>query len=238
MKNNISIIIPARVNSSRVPKKLLYKFNGLTAIAHTIRKVKSNNFNLPVFIATPDKELIEIAKTENIPTILTSSTHHTGTSRCVEAASKISSDYIIIVQGDELLFRPEIIDSLYIDINKNSKILAWNITANLEQNDYNDESVVKCTVDKQNIIIDCFRTYNKIQNIAVRQLQGVMAFQSKFLIKEYANLNSKRSYFEKIEQLVLTDNQIHLKSLNIEKPMRSLNTFDDIITIKKCLGVF
>lgn len=58
---NVTIYVPARLNSERLPRKVLLDFNGDTLVGLILKKLKNSNYN-NFFLNTDDIELIEYAK--------------------------------------------------------------------------------------------------------------------------------------------------------------------------------
>ena len=108
------VIIPARLNATRLPGKPLLKINGLSIISHVFKKAEEANIG-EVFVATEDQEIIEDVKQNGGQAILTSNEHKTGTDRIYEAIQKLGRsdvDYIMNLQGDEPLMNIEDIKNL------------------------------------------------------------------------------------------------------------------------------
>ena len=107
-----TIIIPVRLNSSRLPNKPFLLINELPMIAHCFYRaaiaVGYNN----TFIATCDKEISNYFRDINQNVIITSKKHKSALSRTIEASTKISkqiiktNNKIIMLQGDEPLIEP------------------------------------------------------------------------------------------------------------------------------------
>jgi 3-deoxy-manno-octulosonate cytidylyltransferase (CMP-KDO synthetase) len=113
---NVSIVIPARFNSSRYKGKPLVKILGremILRVADICAKVldKKN-----IFIATDSKKISKIVSTAGYNFLMTSKKCLTGTDRVAEAAKKIKSKIIINVQGDEPAIEPR--DILKVIKNK------------------------------------------------------------------------------------------------------------------------
>jgi len=97
---NYIVVIPARLESTRLPEKLLIEIMGKTVLQRTYEQcLKAVSENL-VYIATDSKKIKEHAEKFTKNVILTSSNCLTGTDRIAEAAKQINADYYINVQGD------------------------------------------------------------------------------------------------------------------------------------------
>ena len=106
-------IVPARLHSKRLPKKILANIHGKPLIAHTMEKVLMANKLDRVLLAIDSEETKRALKTFDFETIMTSDQHISGTDRIAEVAKKIEGARTIInIQGDEPLIDPAIIDNL------------------------------------------------------------------------------------------------------------------------------
>ena len=104
---NYIVVIPARLQSTRLPEKLLIGIEGKTVLQRTYEQcLKAVPENI-IYIATDSQKIKEHAEmfTENV--IMTSSNCLTGTDRIAEVANQIEADYYINVQGDEPLINPD-----------------------------------------------------------------------------------------------------------------------------------
>ncbi len=133
MKPKIVVIIPARLESERLPRKMLLQIAGKSILEHVYtRAIKAKAVDA-VYIATNSSEIKEHAANFCDKVIMTSSDHISGTSRISEAITKIDADYAINVQGDEVLIEHELIDFVAKSINeKTSTITACYETTNLD----------------------------------------------------------------------------------------------------------
>ena len=90
MNNDYLVVIPARLESTRLPRKLLMKINGKTVIFRTYQKaLEALNDPNKIIIATDSKEIKEHCESFGAQTILTSKNCLTGTDRVAEISEKI-----------------------------------------------------------------------------------------------------------------------------------------------------
>ena len=78
--NKTAIIIPSRLDAKRLPNKPLKLINNKEMILHVYEAAKNSNAG-EVYVATPDKEIIETVKKFGGNAVLTSNSHETGTDR-------------------------------------------------------------------------------------------------------------------------------------------------------------
>lgn len=105
-------IIPARMDSSRFPGKPLADILGKPMIEHVWRRVSMCKILDEVWVATPDKEIVEAVEKFGGKAILTSPDHVMAMDRLAEANETIQADLVVNVQGDEPLIYPEMIEAI------------------------------------------------------------------------------------------------------------------------------
>ena len=140
------VVIPARLNSSRLPYKVLLDLKGKTVLQRVFEqclKVK----NAEIYIAT-DSELIReksLAFTKNV--IMTKSTHESGTERVVEAVSSIDCNIVVNVQGDEPFINPILIENLFDSLENDDVLMSSVMERITEKKDLINPNSVKVITD-------------------------------------------------------------------------------------------
>ena len=99
-------IIPARLSSSRLARKMLLEAHGLPLFAHTVRNARASGAFARVVLATDAPEILERARALSIEAVLTRADHTSGTDRVHEAwralaAAGERAEVVVNVQGDE-----------------------------------------------------------------------------------------------------------------------------------------
>lgn len=105
-KTGAAVVIPARLESKRLPRKLLLAETGRPLIAHTIGRAleamaRSDGAITRVLVAADDEKLLDAAREAGAEAVLTRRDHRSGTDRIAEAAGSIPEDLIVNIQGDE-----------------------------------------------------------------------------------------------------------------------------------------
>lgn len=109
--NTFSVILPARLSSSRLPEKIIADIHGKPMIVRAAEQAQKSTAK-QVIVAADHKRIQAACAEYHIPSILTSNTHTSGTTRLAEAVTllQLADDEIIVnVQGDEPLIPPELI---------------------------------------------------------------------------------------------------------------------------------
>jgi len=231
--NSFAVVIPARLESSRLPGKVLKSVDGLSMIEQVVRRVKLTVPEKDIFIATDSQEIVNHANEFRIKTILTSKSHLNGTSRVAEAAKKLDYDYIIIVQADEILLVPQQLQTLIEKIKIDKDNLTFNLVSKIKAKDIPDISVVKSLLAPNFRIIFLCRgnplsaPYQSNEKYLVKNT-GIFAFPRKTLLQIQELPDTPIQESESIEQLKLIENMMPIIGVYSEFSYPSINEEKDL----------
>ena len=124
MKNDLLIVIPSRLNSKRLKRKPLQKIGEKTLIEFVYENIKKIN-NYKIIVATDSVKILNTLNKINIPCVLTSKKHKSGSDRVAEVARKTNFKWILNLQGDEPIINIKDIKKLIsntLKYNKNMTI--------------------------------------------------------------------------------------------------------------------
>ena len=225
----IVAIIPARLASTRFPRKVLLPIHGLPMIEHVRRRALLCKAFSDVYVATCDKEISDVVQGFGGRVIMTSDKHINGTTRAAEAVENIDCTHIMLLQGDEPLLLPRHLDVLANEITIEPSVNAWNITGPIEHFEELDRnSFVKCAVSPSKNILYCFRRtpshsdFDK-QMTFVHKLLGILAYRQDFLLRLTALQPSLIEQTESIEQMRIIENGFNLRSVLVNPSLPSIN---------------
>jgi 3-deoxy-manno-octulosonate cytidylyltransferase (CMP-KDO synthetase) len=105
-------VIPARLGSTRLPRKVLADIAGKPLIQHVWERVRQSIRIHEIIIATDSEEIQEVAGSFGAEVIMTSPDCRSGTERIASVFDQLDGDLILNVQGDEPLIPPTLIDDL------------------------------------------------------------------------------------------------------------------------------
>lgn len=114
MSLNFTVVIPARLRSTRLPGKPLLPIAGKPMVQHVWEQARKSGASR-VVIATDDASIVEACEAFGAEVLLTRADHESGTDRLAEVAAHLGlpTDAIVVnVQGDEPLIPPVIIDQV------------------------------------------------------------------------------------------------------------------------------
>ena len=137
--NTCTIVIPARMGSSRLPNKPLKQLAGKPMLKWVIELAENANFNKSLIVLTEDKIIYDFVDDLGVKCFLTDKIHKNGTSRIIEIIDHIESDFIINLQGDEPLVNPSDLTELYEKI-KSSDVDIASICHEVDSLDLSDRS--------------------------------------------------------------------------------------------------
>ncbi len=109
-------IIPARLGSTRFPRKALADETGKPMVVHVCEQAAKAKYVNRVVVATDAEEIKTAVEAHGFETVMTDPAHTNGTSRLGEAATLLEfhkHQIIINVQGDEPEIEPLTIDAAY-----------------------------------------------------------------------------------------------------------------------------
>lgn len=110
--SRILCVIPARLASTRLPRKVLREIAGEPMLAWVYRAARACTQLDQVLIATDSEEIMEFAQSRGFPAVFTPEDCASGSDRVYAVAQSIAADIYVNVQGDEPLLRPEHIHAL------------------------------------------------------------------------------------------------------------------------------
>lgn len=139
-------VIPARLASTRLPRKMLREIAGVPLLAWVYRGVKRCTSLDQVIVASDSEEIMQFCERQGFVARMTSTSHRSGTERVHEISDLISADVYLNVQGDEPLTRPEHIDNL-IAVMKSAQVEVGTLKTPAAEVDINNSSAVKVVTD-------------------------------------------------------------------------------------------
>ena len=139
-------VIPARMASTRLPRKMLREIAGVPLLAWVYGGVQRCSAVDQVIVATDSDEIMRFCKQQGFVAQMTSADHRSGTERVHEISTAIDADVYLNVQGDEPLTRPEHIERL-IAVMRGSEVEVGTLKTPAEEIDVNNPSAVKVVTD-------------------------------------------------------------------------------------------
>ena len=207
-------IIPARLASTRLPRKVLREIAGQPMIARVYDAAKQSPLLRDVIIATDSEEVMQFAQARGWKAQMTSDKHRSGTDRVYEVARRIPADVYVNIQGDEPLARPEHLDAL-LGPMQDPKVMVSTIKTPCPPQDVDNPNAVKVVTDLNGRALYFSRSTvpfdrDKTGVVTYFKHLGFYAYR-RAALDRFCNLpESKLEAAERLEQLRFLDNGIDI----------------------------
>jgi 3-deoxy-manno-octulosonate cytidylyltransferase (CMP-KDO synthetase) len=138
------------MGSSRVPGKPLASILGVPMVEHVRRRVSMCKSLDGVYVATCDQEIYDATERYGGQAVMTSDVHTRASDRVAEVALTVDADIFVLVQGDEPMTVPEMIDCAVAPMLEDQTIACVNLTKRIEtEREWNDGNTIKVVRDVQ-----------------------------------------------------------------------------------------
>ena len=242
------VLIPARMSSSRLPRKALADIHGKPMVVRAAEQAAKSRAGR-VVVATDHEEIFAACQAHNIEVVMTGEYHESGTTRLAEAAQLLglSADTVVVnVQGDEPLIDPQLVDQTAAVLVENGAPMA---TAAHEIHDFDEfmnPNVVKVVLCRQGRALyfsrapiayprDSMRAGERTLPQAAAPLRhiGIYAYRAGFL-NEYAQMSaSPLENIESLEQLrVLWHGHPIAVEIVAQAPAAGVDTQEDLERVR------
>jgi 3-deoxy-manno-octulosonate cytidylyltransferase (CMP-KDO synthetase) len=139
-------IIPARLASTRLPRKMLREVAGKPLVGIVYEAVRSSPLLADVIVATDSEEILEVCRQHGWNAQMTAASHRSGTERVHEISCRLAAEVYINVQGDEPLTRPEHIRAL-LGVMENPTAQVGTVMTPAGEADISNPNAVKVVSD-------------------------------------------------------------------------------------------
>ncbi len=226
-------VIPARLESTRLPRKLLRTIDGKPLIQFAYEHAKSAKSVGRVLVACDHESIKSCVEAFGGEAVLTGTHHTSGTERIAEVARKIPAEIIVNLQGDEPLMRPEVVDQVVgvlqgdPDCNMSSACIRKKDPA-----EFVNPNVVKVTKDGAGYALYFSRSpipHDRQKRAAdyFKHL-GIYGYRRDFLLQFVSWGPSALEEREKLEQLRVLENGFRIKLVETIHDSIGVDTEEDL----------
>ena len=229
-------VVPARLNSKRLPRKILADLNGKPLIAHVMGRALEAKSLDKVILAVDSEETIKTLEQYDFDMVLTSSDHVSGTDRIAEVIEEIPEAEIIInIQGDEPLIEADVIDSLVDSFNDSTVNISTIVSTKLTVSDLLNPNVVKAIVNEYQDAIEFKRNIFDLEIGGVYRHVGIYGFRRESLISFTKLDPSVREIESRLEQLRALDNGMSIRATVTNYDSHSVDTQADLDKVARIM---
>lgn len=237
------ILIPARLESSRLDRKMLADLEGEPLIVRTWRQALKSRLAERVVVATDSREIAAVLETRGAEVVMTSPAASCGTERIAEAARQIEGDVFLNLQGDEPLISPENIDLALDPFFSDNPPDCSTLVLPLQPDDrvqIEDPHQVKVVMDVEGFALYFSRSpipfrRNKVPSTTFYRHIGLYAFSADVLQKFAALPSSMLEEAESLEQLRLLENGFRIKCVTTLVDNPGVNTLEDLELVRSII---
>ncbi|MCP4652313.1 MAG: 3-deoxy-manno-octulosonate cytidylyltransferase [Candidatus Omnitrophica bacterium] len=239
-KKKVVAIIPARMAASRFPGKPLAKILDLPMIEHVRRRVSLSKVIDQTYVATCDKEIFDVVNNSGGKAVMTKDTHQRCTDRVDEAAMDLDADIVVIVQGDEPLFDPQVLEVLVKPMFECDSMICTNLLSVIEDKaDLDDIDIVKAVINNKNDVMYFSRSpipYFRVDDKCPMYRQtGISAFTKEFLHK-FSRLDpTPKEVVESVDFLRILEHGYSIRGVIYSQRTVGVDREDDVASVEDIL---
>jgi len=252
-RQRFKVIIPARIESSRLAEKMLLDIHGIPLVIRTAMQAQKSLAE-KVVVACDNSKIAEICAKHQIDYILTSAAHSNGTDRLAEAVSLLQlkdEEYVINVQGDEPLIEPQLINNLANFMYQQQTDVATIAHPIFSENEIFNASIVKVVLDNNSNAMYFSRApipyyrdgfgdklnFNLADGINFLRHIGMYAYSVSFLKNYHRMPVSLIEEVERLEQLRILYNGHKLAVLVSDIiPEGGVDTLEDLQRVRQIIA--
>lgn len=237
----ITAIIPARYGSSRFPGKPLQDICGRPMIWWVYNQIKKSLMIDQIIVATDDKRIAEVCSSFNLDFMMTASTHGTSTERVFEVAKKFASDLYLVINGDEPLIDPKVVEKCIPYKMPADKIFVSNLMTEIKiPSEVIDFTNIKVVTDYESNALFMSRSpipYPKASlDYKYYKHVGVLIYNFEALRFFAGTDKGKNEKIEDVNELRFIENGVKLHMVQVESNSLSVDTPKDLEVIRNVIS--
>jgi len=240
-------IIPARIASTRFPGKPLAPICGIPMVGHILIRSRMAQSLDGVYVATCDTAVKEYVSTLGGTGIMTSDRHERATDRTAEAMTKIEKetgthvDIVVMIQGDEPLVTPALIDALVRPMKEEPSIQITNLITTIDSDEeFNSPNAVKIVIDTAGNALYFSRepipSQKKYTGSVPRLKQlGIIAFRRSLLLKFNDLEPTPLEKIESVDMLRVLEHGLKIRTVMFPDKIYSVDTPEDLAYVESIM---
>ena len=234
-------IIPARLASTRLPRKALVEIAGKPMIQHVYERACRASSLDSVLVATDSREIFSVVQGFGGEAVMTRDDHPSGSDRLAEVARSLDAEMIVNVQGDEPLVEPEMIDQLVRAFQEQDAAPMGTLVRRASPDeDPRDPSLVKVVVDTRGHALYFSRAlipHDRDGDATEPPLThvGMYVYRRTFLMAFTALVPTPLENRERLEQLRVLEHGHAILAVETEHRSLGVDTEEDLERVRAIL---
>lgn len=238
---HVLAVIPARLGSTRLPRKVLREIAGEPMLAWVYRAARACPLFDRVLIATDSQEVLDFAQAHSLPAVFTPEDCASGTDRVHAVAQSIPADIYVNIQGDEPLLTPEHFTPL-LDLFRRPEVQVATLAVRCPAHEVGNPNAVKVVTAADDRALYFSRAaipYDREGSgfAGYRKHLGIYAYRKAALAQFAALPPSWIEQVERLEQLRLLDNGIDIHVASAPSDTIGVDTEEDLQRAEAALSV-
>jgi len=229
-------VIPARLASTRLPRKVLRDVAGKPLIVRVHEAARRSPDLADVLVATDAQEVIAACARFGVPAMPTSPEHPSGTDRVWEVAQSRAADVYVNIQGDEPLITPRHVALLVAPFRERpgAQVTTLKIRLLPDEADNPNVNKVVCAADGRALYFSKYPVpYDRDgQGVARFRHIGLYAYRRAALEAFHLLPPSPLELAEKLEQLRFLENGISITVVETDEPTIGVDTEADLRAVE------
>jgi 3-deoxy-manno-octulosonate cytidylyltransferase (CMP-KDO synthetase) len=235
------IVIPARYGSRRFPGKPLSLILGKPLVWWVWHKATQSTLRDKIIVATDDKRIKKTVEDFGGEAFMTSKEHPSGTDRVAEVVRKIEANFVVNLQGDSPLVRPEWIDMVFEALKEDPGSIVTIATRSNDPEEFFSRDIVKVVVGKNGRALYFSRSPipgshpGRREEVSFLKHIGVYGFERNVLLKYVDLPRGELEEREGLEQLRALEWGIPIRVLIVEGDEYPVDRPEDIKRVEELL---
>jgi len=244
MALNIVAIIPARMASSRFPGKPMTLISGMPMISHVYHRSRLCKRLNDVWVATCDREIFNYIESIGGKAVMTVDTHQRASDRAAEALLGIEKitgnfiDYVAMIQGDEPMLDPQMIDELIAPVEVDAGLQVTNLISLIDSpEEFENENVVKVVLDQHSFALyfsrEAIPSRKKFSgNVPMWKQLGLILF-SRMALLDYTQMTpTPLEIIESVDMNRFLEHGIKIKMVPVAHRCFGVDVPEDLQTVE------
>jgi 3-deoxy-manno-octulosonate cytidylyltransferase (CMP-KDO synthetase) len=236
----IAAVIPARLQSTRMARKVLRPIAGRPMVEWVWRAASLSGLMDPVVVATDAEEVADACRARSIPVVMTSPACPSGSDRVREVSRQIDADIYVNIQGDEPTLTADFFPPL-LDLFARPEVEVTTLSVCCPPEEFTNPNAVKVVTARDGRALYFSRATipfdrDQVGFTGYRKHLGIYAYRKAALERFAALPPSPLEKLERLEQLRLLENGIAIYVADAPRDTIGVDTEEDLVRAEAILS--